>query len=76
MNRIENRILNSPENYASKYYKEQPCLFICITHRCILINPASLFATDLWVWNAPRNGFPGSPRNQDVRSQQLLLLML
>ena len=30
------------------------------------IDPNTLYVTDLWVWNAPRNGFPGSPRNQDV----------
>ena len=23
-------------------------------------------ATDLWVWNAPRGGFPGSPKNAHV----------
>ena len=27
---------------------------------------SALFDIDLWVWNAPRNGFPGSPVNQDV----------
>jgi len=24
------------------------------------------WAANLWVWNAPRNGFPGSPKNQHV----------
>jgi len=24
------------------------------------------FAANLWVWNGPRNGFPGEPRNMDV----------
>ena len=25
-----------------------------------------MFPADLWVWNAPRGGFPGSPKNKHV----------
>jgi hypothetical protein len=34
------------------------------THN-ILFTP-SRWAANLWAWNAPRNGFPGSPKNQRV----------
>ena len=51
---------------ASKCYTEQPCLFMMLAPSDY-IDPIYFFVgTDLWVWNAPRNGFPGSPRNQDV----------
>ncbi|KAL7542066.1 hypothetical protein ACHAWF_007084 [Thalassiosira exigua] len=31
-----------------------------------VFDPTHFYDIDLWVWNAPRGGFPGSPVNKDV----------